>query len=38
MLSRQGQQSVVKDGYLPITPALAQEVLVEVGIAKPSSR
>ena len=32
VFSRQGQQDVVKDGYLPITANLAHEELQKVGI------
>lgn len=32
MFSRQGQEAIEKDGYLPVPPALAKEVLQEVGI------
>jgi phosphate transport system substrate-binding protein len=35
VLSRQGQADVTKDGYLPVTPAVAAEALAEVGIAAP---
>jgi phosphate transport system substrate-binding protein len=35
MLSQQGQQAVIKDGYLPLPIALAKEVLIEVGIEAP---
>lgn len=32
IFSRQGQEAIDKDGYLPVTTALAKEVLQEVGI------
>jgi phosphate transport system substrate-binding protein len=35
VLSREGQADVTKDGYLPVTPAVAAEALAEVGIAAP---
>ena len=35
VLSRQGQADVKKDGYLPVTAAVADEALVSVGIAAP---
>jgi len=33
VLSRDGQESVAKDGYLPVTAAVAAEALGEIGIA-----
>jgi phosphate transport system substrate-binding protein len=35
VLSRQGQADVKKDGYLPVTAAVAAEALSSVGIATP---
>lgn len=34
VFSKDGQQAVIKDGYLPITAALAAEELKKVGITK----
>ena len=33
VLSRDGQQNVKKDGYLPVTAAVAEQALADVGIA-----
>ena len=33
MLSRQGQEAVVKDGYYPVTASMASEDLARVGLA-----
>jgi phosphate transport system substrate-binding protein len=35
VLSRQGQGDVTKDGYLPVTAAVAAEALAEVGVDAP---
>lgn len=35
-LSKQGQEDVVKDGYYPITAAIATDALRKVGIAMPT--
>ena len=36
IFSRPGQEAIDKDGYLPVTPVLAKEVLEEVGIETKS--
>jgi len=35
VLSREGQADVKKDGYLPVTAAVADQALAEVGVAGP---